>query len=65
MGSYYIVVLYEANRAQKVVRFLERHGSVKAVAILALVEDPRILGGLKKMVSRSAVVRGFLPLPSA
>jgi hypothetical protein len=65
MPDWYIIVLYDPNEKamRDTLRFLLKHGDVKAVAFLAVIQDGRILGGLKQKVGRVRAVKGYMPLP--
>lgn len=45
------------------IRFLKKHGHVQAVAILAMLEDGRVIGGLRQ-IARTKIVKGYMPLPA-
>ena len=64
MDNWYIVVVYEpdSRTVAKVLRFLNKHGEIRAVAILARIRDARVVGGLSQ--KNTKVVKGYLALPA-
>ena len=56
-------MLYDVEQINNVIRFLKKHGHVQAVAILAMLEDGRVIGGLRQ-IARTKIVKGYMPLPA-
>ena len=64
-GEWYIIVVYDIDALWRTLRTLRRHGDIKAVAILAWIENKAGIRGLRNISRSTVVMKGFLPLPRA
>ena len=58
-------MVYDDERIlRRIIKVLKRHGEIKAVAILALVENKAGLRGIRNISKDTVIIKGYMPLPA-